>query len=97
MAENTNNTTTSTETRTASAARARRRGQTQPEPGAPARPFLVVDGSDSQEPPCTATAGEAADALGIDVEALLWAIDGYGRCDGAGGLLVVPLTGHDEA
>ena len=61
----------------------------------PSRPYLVVDASDPCDPPCTATAGEAADALQLDVDALLWAIDAYGRCDGAGGLLVVPLTGHD--
>ena len=60
-----------------------------------ARVFLVIDASDALDEPSTATAHEAADALQIDMDALLWAIEAYGRCDGEGGLLVVPLTGHD--
>ena len=57
----------------------------------PSRPYLVIDASDPLDPPCTATAGEAADALQMDVDAVLWAIEEHGRCDGAAGLLVVSL------
>ena len=61
-----------------------------------ARVFLVVDSTDPWDEPSTATPGEAGDALGLDASDVLWAIEEHGRCDGASGLLVVPLTGHEE-
>lgn len=57
-----------------------------------ARVFLVIDASDPLDPPCSATAWEAADALQMDVDAVLWAIEEHGRCDD-GTRICVSLVG----
>ena len=80
---------------TADASRAARRGQTRPA-AKQRRSLLVIDSTDPWDEPSTATPGEAGDALGLDASDVLWAIEEHGRCDGASGLLVVPLTGHEE-